>query len=369
MRLRTHHIGLYLSLIFLASLLFPAASIGSEPWVSYEGQNGPGSGRHIVLISGDEEYRSEEALPQFAQILAKHHGFRCTVLFAIDPESGVINPNILDNIPGLQALKSADLMIVFTRFRALPHAQMQLINDYLKSGRPVFGIRTATHAFQFNAKHPWARYSNSYRGEDSAWTGGFGRLVLGEKWINHYGHHKHESTRGIVAPDARDHAIARGLENCDIWGPTDVYEVRLPLPGDATPIVLGRIIQRTGKFEAQDPFYGMRPDDGPALPGKKNNPMMPIAWTKTYKIPEGKPGRAFASTLGAATDLVSEGTRRLWTNAVYWTLGMGHLIPDTGTRVDLVGTYKPTGYGNHPNTYWLKQNVKPSDLAWDTTKP
>ena len=80
-----------------------------DPWVVYEGGDGPGKGKHVVLISGDEEYRSEEALPQLGKILAKHHGFKCTVLFAIDPKDRTINPNI-SNIPGLEALK--ELIVV-----------------------------------------------------------------------------------------------------------------------------------------------------------------------------------------------------------------------------------------------------------------
>src|SRR5882672_1479276 len=95
-----------------------------DPWVVYEGKQGPGVGKHVVLVSGDEEYRSEETLPQLGKILAKHHGFKCTVLFAIDPKDGTINPNI-SNIPGLEALKSADLLILFTRFRHLPEEQMK----------------------------------------------------------------------------------------------------------------------------------------------------------------------------------------------------------------------------------------------------
>src|SRR5215475_8569372 len=90
-----------------------------DPWVVYEGSDGPGKGKHVVLISGDEEYRSEEALPQLAKILATRHGFTCTVLFAIG-QDGTIEPDRVDNIPGLQTLRLADLMIIATRFRNLP---------------------------------------------------------------------------------------------------------------------------------------------------------------------------------------------------------------------------------------------------------
>ncbi|MBN1125550.1 MAG: ThuA domain-containing protein [Sedimentisphaerales bacterium] len=336
-------------------------SFAQNAWVVYEGRRGPGLGKHIVLISGDEEYRSEEALTQLGRILARRHGFRCTVLFAVDPKTGTINPNVTTNIPGLEALDSADLMLIFTRFRALPDEQMRHIDDFLKSGKPVLGIRTATHAFMFPGDNSWAHYGNGYGGEKKEWTDGFGRLVLGEKWINHHGSHRHESTRGIIAPDATNHPISRGINDGDIWGPTDVYGVRLPLPGDSKPVILGQVVARKGQYDAADLYYGMRPDDGPPVEAK-NNPMMPIAWTKTYQAPGGKQGRAFASTIGAATDLVSEGTRRLLINGVYWCMGMEDQIPQEGTNVELIGRYEPTAYGSHTNEYWLEKGVKPADL-------
>src|SRR4249920_660536 len=100
------------------TLLMSSFLSAADPWVVYEGTDGPGKGKHIVLVSGDEEYRSEEALPQLGKILARRHGFTCTVLFAIDPKDGTINPDV-SNIPGLEALGTADLLILFTRFRNL----------------------------------------------------------------------------------------------------------------------------------------------------------------------------------------------------------------------------------------------------------
>ncbi len=120
---------------------------------------GTTKGKNIVLISGDEEYRSEESFPQLAKILATYHGFRCTVLFAIDRRNGTINPEQLDNIPGLEALDSADLMVILTRFRDLPDDQMKHIVDYVESGKPIVGMRTATHAFQLKSSPTFARYS------------------------------------------------------------------------------------------------------------------------------------------------------------------------------------------------------------------
>ncbi len=305
-----------------------AVAAAADPWIVFEGGAGIGQGKQIVLISGDEEYRSEEALPQLAKILSTHLGFRCTVLFAIDPATGEINPNTRDNIPGLEALKTADLMVIATRFRDLPDAQMQYIDDYLKSGRPVVGLRTATHAFNNPKSEKFAKYHWQSRVE--GYEQGFGRQVLGETWISHHGHHGVQSTRGIPAPGAEQNPILKGIEPDSIWGATDVYGVRLPLPGDSQPLVLGAILE------------GMKPDDK-ILAGPKNDPMMPVAWTKTYTSESGKNGRVFTTTMGAATDLVSEGTRRMIVNGCLWALGMEDQIP-AKTDVELVGDFKPTAF-------------------------
>ena len=337
-------------------------------WVTYEGEQGPGKGKHIVLISGDEEYRSEEAMPQMARILSDHHGFTCTVLFAQDPEHpGRIDPNYLKNIPGLEALQKADLAFVFTRFRELPDDQMQEIENYLLKGKPVIGIRTATHAFNvLDTTSKWLHYDNYYEGEKEEWHGGFGRLVLGEKWVAHHGHHKHQSTSGIIAEGAENHPITNGIENGDVWGPTDVYRVRLPLPGDAQPIILGQVMNRAGEYDETDPFFGLKQTDSevatvnPAREqdGNPNDPMMPVAWTKSYQLPGGQTGKSFASTIGSSTDLTIEGTRRMYVNAVYWLLGMD--VPEK-TNVDLVGEYNPSAYSFHDDEYWDNKSLMVSD--------
>src|SRR5688572_25247375 len=137
-------LAIALACLLAAPLAAPAQGI------VFEGGDGPGKGKQVVLIAGDEEYRSEEALPQLAKILSKHHGFNCTVLFPINPETGLIDPNHQSNIPGLHHLKDADLVIIATRFRELPDWQMQYVVDYFKSGKPVIGLRTATHAFAYS---------------------------------------------------------------------------------------------------------------------------------------------------------------------------------------------------------------------------
>ncbi|GAB6166536.1 ThuA domain-containing protein [Thermostilla marina] len=329
-----------LGMLALFATFAAATSYAADPqWVVYEGKSGPGVGKHIVLVSGDEEYRSEEALPQLGKILAKHHGFRCTVLFAINPETGEIDPNTLDNIPGLEALDTADLMIIATRFRNLPDDQMAHIDAYLKAGKPVIGLRTATHAFKIPADRKYHCYD--FRSKVPGWEDGFGRVVLGETWIAHHGHHAVESTRGLIAPGQEDNPLTNGCE--DIWGPTDVYRVRLPLPGDSTPIILGQVLS------------GMKPDDAP-VEGEKNDPMMPIAWTKSYQVPGGKKGKAFTTTMGAACDLPSEGVRRMIVNGAFWCLGME--IPKRA-EVAIVGEFHALPFGMNK----FRKGVKPADHA------
>ena len=314
-------------LVLLAAFAFAPTSLrADDPWVVYEGGDGPGKGKHIVLVSGDEEYRSEEALPALAKILAKHHGFKCTVLFAIDPKTGEINPEVTSNIPGIEALDSADLLIIATRFRDLPDEQMRHVDEYLKAGKPVIGMRTATHAFNIPKGKTYSKYGWNYKGDD--YTEGFGRQVLGETWVNHHGSHGSESTRGIVPEGAKDHPVVRGVT--DVWGDTDVYGIR-NLPKGSTPVLMGQVIK------------GMKPQD-PPVEGKKNDPMMPVAWVRTYKTPEGKEGRVLATTMGAATDLTNEGLRRLLVNGAYWAMRMQDKIPDKA-KVDLVGEFKPTRFG------------------------
>ena len=203
-------------------------------WITYHGDGGPGAGKHIVLVSGDEEYRSEEGLPMLAKILAVHHGFKCTVLFAIDPETGTIDPETVDNIPGLHHLDAADMMIMLTRFRELPDEQMKHIIDYTNRGKPVMGLRTATHAFKYvnNPLSPYARYSC----EDEEFEGGYGRQVLGETWVNHHGVHGKESTRGVLDVENQTHPALKGVQ--DIWGPTDVYGIT-EITGDSQVLVWG----------------------------------------------------------------------------------------------------------------------------------
>ncbi len=321
----------------LATLAAPARS---KDWVVYEGKQGPGLGKHIVFVTGEEEYRSEEGMPMLAKILAVRHGFKCTVLFAIDRDTGAINPEEQTNIPGMEHLGTADLVVLFTRFRELPDDKMKYFVDYFYSGKPIVALRTATHAFRYD-RNPRSAYAK-FSFDSKEWPGGFGQQVLGETWINHHGRHKKEATRGLIDGRNKDHPILRGVQ--DVFGTSDVYGVK-NLPADARILLHGMTLT------------GLNPGDPPNL----EKSLMPIAWVRHYKGEGGKTSRIFTTTMGASVDLLSEDLRRLIVNAVYWGLDLE--VPDEA-NVEYVGPYEPIFYGFGE----FKTGVKPSELARPPTR-
>ncbi len=323
------------TLILTGLVCLLSGVVKAEPGVVFEGKEGPGKGKHVVFLAGDEEYRSEDSMPQLAKILAVRHGFKCTVLFAVNNETGEIDPQTLDNIPGLESLDTADLMVMFLRFRELPDEQMKYIIDYTNSGKPIVGLRTSTHAFNYT-KHkdsPYAKYSF----QSKELSGGYGRQVFGETWINHYGVHQKESTRGLIAEGMEKHPIVKGID--DIWGESDVYALTT-LTGDSKPLIMGQVLS------------GMDLNDKPN-PDKK---LVPVAWTKTYTGEKGKTARVFTTTMGHSFDFNNEGFRRLMVNACYWALGMEEQIAGK-SNVDFVGQYNPNKIG----TGKQKRGLKPAD--------
>lgn len=318
------------ALLMLLSADVRAAPGGgrSGPGIVFEGGEGPGRGQHLVLVAGDEEYRSEEALPMLAKILAVHHGFRCTVLFSVNSEDGTIDPASQRLIPGLEAVAEADMLVLFLRFRQLPDADMRWLVQYVEAGRPLLGIRTATHAFAYDkdSTSTYARWS--WNSEE--WPGGFGRQVLGETWVKHHGRHGSESTRGVILEAQRSHPILRGVG--DLWGPTDVYGIR-NLPPDATVLVEGAVLS------------DMTPDGKPVEDGR-NSPRMPLVWVRELQRENDLEAaqRIVCSTIGASVDLNNEGLRRLLVNACYWGTGLEAEIPDRA-KVEFVGEYRPLPFG------------------------
>jgi type 1 glutamine amidotransferase len=335
---------------FLTGLLVLIQCVSSSadngPLV-YQGDAGIGTAKHIVFLAGDHEYRSEEAFPALARILAKHHGFKCTVLFNVDKQTGYITPGN-SNMPYTDAVQTADLLVFGLRFQNFSDVQMQPIADYIDAGRPVVGTRTSTHAFQIPRDAKFARFDWKYSGQEM--KKGFGRQVLGETWVSHYGNNHVMSTRLDIIAEQAEHPVLRGVK--DPWVEAGGYWVD-PEPNS---VVLANA----------QPLRGMSPDSPPA---RKKQPC-PGAWVRTYQGKSGQAGRVFTTTYGASEDLRNDGFRRMLFNGCLWAIGMEDQIkPDL--NVSFVGPYNPSPY----QFGGARQEVKPLDMAgWDspimdTTKP
>ena len=319
-------------LALLATCSLSSAAM-AEPLV-FEGTAGPGKGKHIVFLAGDHEYRSEESLPALARLLAKHHGFKCTVLFNIDPATGEIAAGN-SNMPGMEALDTADLAVIFLRFQAFPEEQMQHLDAYLNRGGPVVGMRTSTHAFKMNGDDPYPKYSYNFPGKD--YDRGFGHQVLGQTWVGHYGTNHKQSTRITIVKDRKSHPILRGVK--DVWVQVGGYVGK---PVDAEVLTMAQ------------PLNGMTPESPP----DDSKPPMPSEWTRTYTSASGKEGRVFTTLYGTSEDITNDGYRRLVVNGCFWAAGLEDAIrPDL--EIAFVGPFEPNtfGFGAHA------RGIKPAMYA------
>lgn len=309
--------------------------------VVYKGKKGPGKGKNIVFIATDHEYRGEETLPALARILAKRYGFTCTVIWALD-DDGNIHPGS-SNIKGLEVLKKADLMVVFLRFANFADDQMQHIDNYIKRGGPVVGLRTSTHSFKNKDNTNWNHYDYKYDGTNEEWHGGFGELILGETWVGHYGKNHKQASLVLAEEENKDHPIMRGVK--DAWAQCGGYNA-YPQGAELKILARGRVLD------------GMTPDAEP----DNTKEELPVAWVRKYQLKSGASGRAFTTTHGASEDILSDGFRRMLVNACFWGIGMeDHINPNN--NIDFVGKYTPTTF----NFSGYKANVKPSDLAgWES---
>lgn len=307
--------------------------------VVYEGSGGIGAGKHIVFIASDHEYRGEESLPALARIMAKHYGFKCTVVFGTDPATGNILPGS-SNIHGLDVLDHADLMVIFMRFINMPDDQMQHFVDYVDRGGPIIGLRTSTHAFQIPADRKFHAYDWQYAGPE--FPKGFGRQVLGETWVTHYGGNHKQSSRLEIEPEQKDHPILRGVSDMHVMA--GCYSAD-PIEGSAV-LAKGIVLN------------GMEKD----APADSTKVPMPVLWVRNYKSKSSKEARIFTTTQGASEDILNDGFRRLLVNAHLWCLGMEDQIKP-GNKIDFVGPYHPTTFSFTE----FRRGIKPADLAgWDT---
>ena len=315
-----------------------------DPWLSLPATgSGIGDGKTVVFVTAEEEYRTEESFPMLARILARN-GFDCTVLFAVDRDNGTINPNQVDNIPGLEKLADADLAVLALRWRMLPDDQMKSIIDYTNSGRPIVSIRTNTHPFNYEERRPNSARKSSqiaasthedvkdtpyreYSWQDGETGGGWGRAVTGETWVRHYGKHGFESTRAVPAYHESDHPILRGVT--DVWGPSDVYGLELDID-TIEPLLIGLVVD------------GMQADD----PIRPDREATPVAWLKTYEGTTGNTTRVMATTMGAGQAFDNESLRRLVINSVLHLLDL-----EVPKKLDVtpVDPYhgRPFGFNDH----------------------
>lgn len=317
----------------------------NTPWLTFPGGDGPGKGKRIVLISAEQEYRSEQSMPMMARILSQHHGFDCTVLFGVNargeadptmpvyPEKGKEAEFKEHHIPGLEHLASADLVIFFTRLLTLPPTEQQQIVDYIDSGKPLIALRTANHGFR--GPLPYKIHGKQVRwGED----------ILGGSFMNHHGRWHADSTRGFFDKEHAEHLILTGIT--DIWGDSDVYRTYKEgtnLPAECTALVWGQ------------PLMGRKPDD---LPNDKLEPL-PVAWVKPWQTSDGKTARVFHCTMGSGIDLKSPGLRRLVINSAYWCIGMEDSI-SASRSVEIVGSYEPLESGFN----YDELGVKPRPISF-----
>ncbi len=274
---------------------------------------------HIVFISGDEEYRSEESLPMLARILQRELGAKVTICYSLDDE-GFIDPNRSDHIPGLEALETADLMVIFARFRALPDNQLRHITKYVDSGKPVVGFRTSTHAFLY--KDEKAKTRGHMNNE---WP----TRVFGQQWITHHGHFDDGAnplTHVDILPEAANHPILLGVESFEAY--SWLYHVQgggWSVYGDKSFLLEGRSLKSGHEMEGRLHLYPK---------------VQPIAWTKTYHG-----ARVFFTTLGHPYDFLNDNMRRLSLNGIYWALSREVDIPAKGVNTQIVGEYAPNNSG------------------------
>ena len=302
-----------------------SAKSTDKPWLYFEGNEGPGNNRRVVFIAAEQEYRSEQSLPMLAKILAKRHGFDCTVLFSVNPK-GLVDPTLpapfkdksqRHFIPGLELLDEADCVIWMSRFMQLTDEQLDHFYNYFDSGKPLIALRTANHGF-------WG--AKPYQIDERKVSL---RELLGGTFMEHHGGWHREATLGIPIPEKKSHPILSGVK--EIWGTSDVYRCHPKdkgLPDDCDTIIMGQPTQSLDRNS----------------PPNTNKIPLPIAWTKTWVGNQNLESKIFHFTMGSAEDFANEGVRRVLINSVYWGLGLADKIDPTRS-VDPLEPYQPMKSG------------------------
>ncbi len=277
---------------------------------------------HIVFVTGDDEYRSEESMPMLAKIIARELGATTSIVYAKD-SSGQIQPGYQQHLEGLEALQTADLAVFFLRFRELPDEELAYILAYVDSGKPVVGFRTSTHAFLYRSDSSKFYLNDTWPAQ-----------LFGQQWITHHGHFDDGQaplTAVSVLPQAVEHPILRGVASFEAY--SWLYHVaggQWALQGSPQLLLQGQSLRSQHEQEGRLAEFPLS---------------NPVAWTKDYTSASGATARVFFTTLGHPYDFTIPSMRRLALNGMYWALGLEHTIPLTGVNAAIVGTYQPSNSG------------------------
>ncbi|BDS07561.1 hypothetical protein NT6N_26010 [Oceaniferula spumae] len=250
---------------------------------------------HVVFVIGPPHYSPELTMPVFAKELERL-GFR-TTLVSGDKKSEKRTENVL---PGIEALADADLAIFFMRFLKLPDAEWQPIEDYLKSGKPVIGLRTASHAFKYPKDHP--RF---------AWNEGFGTRALGSPYIVHQA----GTTKIKVIEENTNHPIMANIPKKEWVSRGTLYLAHLGK--GAVPLVEG---SGKGRERVIKKSFG--------TVNVKVHETAPVAWA--WKNEWG--GKVFGTSFGHPGDFAEPSFTRMLVNSVYWSLDKP--VPSAETKIN-----------------------------------
>ena len=241
----------------------------------------PAAKPKILFVCGDHEYSGERTLPLFAQELTKRYGLSTQLIQSAPDQNGE------KDIPGLEALDDASLAVFFLRWRQLPKEQLAHIAKYVEAGKPVIGLRTTSHAFNYprtDERSMWNRWATDVFGAPPGWN------VEGHM---HYGHLS--TTRVTINAKAKRAPILKGLPR-EFIAPSWLYNVVPKYPPAGAQVLL----------------YG--DSIHPNKPAVRN----PVAWTWRNRFG----AKAFYTSLGHPGDFALEPFQRLLVNSVFWSLGL-----------------------------------------------
>lgn len=243
---------------------------------------------HVAIVVGTHHYSPHRTLPHFAKELDRL-GFRTTLVMGVgDPETKTENV-----LPGIKVLDDADAVVLYARFLNLPEAEWQPVERYIKSGKPIVGLRTANHAFKFQADDP--RFE---------WNSNFGRRVFGTPYIAH----QQTKTNIRVVDKHKAHPILSGIEKTNWESAAKLYLTRLQ-PG-CVPLIVG---------EGEGKSRLLEKDFGTIQINESETDV--VAWT--WKNEWG--AKVFSTTLGHASDFGEASFTRMLVNSVCWATGRPQL--------------------------------------------